>query len=54
MTEENEKLELKDKVLAFYAKLKTQNKGPVYRMVMEDVLKDYQQYFGIILKKKEK
>jgi hypothetical protein len=54
MTEETKKLELKDKVTAFYIKLRMQNKGPVYRMVMQDVLKDYEEYFGIILEKKEK
>lgn len=45
-------LEVKDKIIAFYVKLKSQDKGPVYRMVMEDVLKDYAEYFNIKLIKK--
>lgn len=48
MTEEK-KLELKQKILAFYIKLKADDKGPVYRMVMENVLKEYAEYFEIKL-----
>ncbi len=47
-------LEIKDKVIAFYVKLKSDNKGPVYRMIMEEVLKDYAAYFNIKLIKNEK
>lgn len=44
-------LQLKEKIIAFYVKLRTEDKGPVYRMVMENVLKDYAEYFQIKLKK---
>lgn len=44
-------LELKEKVIAFYVKLRTEDKGPVHRMVMENVLKEYQEYFQIKLVK---
>jgi hypothetical protein len=44
--------ELEAKVLAFYVKLKTEFKGPVHKMVMDPVLKEYEEYFQIKLVKK--
>lgn len=43
-------LSLEAKVLAFYMKLKSEWKGPVHKMVMESVLKEYEEYFEIKIK----
>ena len=45
--------ELEAKILGFYIKLRTEFKGPVHKMVIDPIIKEYEEYFQIKLIKKQ-
>lgn len=38
---------LEDKIIAFYVKLITEDKGPTAKMVLDPIIKEYEEYFNI-------